>query len=108
MRGGYVYMMSNKYRGTIYIGVTADIFARGWQHKEKLVEGFTKKYNLTSLVWVECHDSIVSAIEAEKKLKNLHRNKKIAIIEQSNPLWHDLYSEITGERSCAAALQPAG
>lgn len=108
MYGGYVYIMSNKYRGTIYIGVTSDLIKRGWEHKEKLVDGFTKKYNLSSLVWFECHDSIVGAIEAEKKLKNLYRYKKIAIIEQSNPLWHDLYPEITGERSCATASQFAG
>jgi putative endonuclease len=108
MSVGYVYMMSNKYHGTIYIGVTSDLIKRVWEHKEKLVKGFTERYNLSSLVWYEVHDSIVSAIESEKKLKNLHRTKKIAIIEQSNPLWHDLYPELTGERSCANASHFAG
>jgi putative endonuclease len=105
---GYVYMMSNRYRGVIYIGVTADVLKRGCQHKEKLVAGFTKRYNLTQLVWFETHDSIISAIEAEKRLKNMHRDKKIAIIEKANPLWHDLYSELAGEGSCATASQFAG
>jgi putative endonuclease len=108
MNGGFVYIMSNQYRGTIYIGVTSDLVQRVWQHKEKLIKGFTKKYHLTRLVWFESHDSIISAIEAEKKLKNIYRSKKIALIEKANPLWHDMYPEITEERSCAAALQPAG
>jgi putative endonuclease len=108
MSGGYVYMMSNKYHGTIYIGVTSDLIKRVWQHKEKLVEGFTKRYNLDKLVWFEVHESIVSAIESEKKLKNIYRQKKITIIESVNPSWVDLYPEITGERSCAVASQPAG
>ncbi len=108
MVGGYVYMMSNGYRGTIYIGVTSDLVKRVWQHKEKMVAGFTKRYNLTRLVWFECHETIVAAIEAEKKLKNIHREKKLSIIETKNPAWADLYSGLTGERSCAVASQPAG
>lgn len=108
MKQGYVYILSNHYHGTIYIGVTSDLIKRIWQHKEKLVDGFTKQYNLTMLVWFECHDTIVGAIESEKKLKNIHRSKKLEIIEKANPLWHDLYPELLGERSCAAASQPAG
>jgi len=119
MYGGYMYMMSNHYHGTIYIGVTADLIKHVWQHKAKLVEGFIKRYNLTQLVWFECHDSIVAAIEAEKKLKNIYRNKKIAIIEATNPLWKDLYLELTGQDPALSlrspqdddiitALQPAG
>jgi len=108
MYDGYVYMLSNKYRGTIYIGVTSDLIKRIWQHREKLVEGFTKRYNLTKLVWFECHDSVVSAIESEKKLKNIYRSKKIAIIEANNPSWVDLYPELIGERSCADASRLAG
>jgi putative endonuclease len=108
MPQGYVYMMSNAYRGVIYIGVTSDLMKRGWQHKEKLAEGFTKRYNLTRLVWFETHDTVVAAIESEKKLKNMHRDKKITLIESANSTWRDMYPELTGERSCAAALQPTG
>ena len=101
-------MMSNKYRGTIYIGVTADMIKRGWEHRSHAVKGFTERYNLDKIVWFEAHDSMESAIAAEKKIKNLHREKKITIIEHSNPEWRDLYSDITGERSCAMPLAFAG
>jgi putative endonuclease len=86
--------MSNRKRGTIYIGVTSDLIGRVYQHRHGVVEGFTKKYKLECLVFYEIYDSIVEAIAAEKKLKNLHRVKKIAIIEKMNPGWADLYDEI--------------
>lgn len=90
----YVYMMSNRKRGVIYIGFTADMPRRGWEHRNKLIEGFTKRYNAIRLVWFERHDSIEKASAMEKKLKNLHRSKKIEIIERSNPEWQDLYTEL--------------
>lgn len=108
MKAGYVYMLSNRYRGTLYIGVTSDLIKRIWQHREKLLEGFTKRYNLTRLVWYEIHDTIESAIMTEKKLKNRERHLKIAIIERMNPEWHDLYQEICGEGSCATPVAFAG
>lgn len=108
MYSSYVYMLSNRPHGVIYIGMTSDLVKRVWQHKAKVVDGFTKTYNLTRLVWYEVHDDINSAIESEKKLKNVHRDKKIAIIEAKNPSWEDLYPELMGERSCAVASQPAG
>ena len=91
---GYVYFMSNKKQGVIYIGVTSDLRKRVWEHKEHVVEGFTKRYNLDKLVYYEIHDTVVSAIEQEKKLKNVHRKKKIEIIERDNPSWRDLYADI--------------
>ena len=108
MKAGWVYMVTNKYLGTIYIGVTSDLIGRIWQHREKLLKGFTSRYNLDKLVWFETHDCIETAIAAEKKLKNLPRQKKIDIIERSNPQWLDLYAELTGERSCATPAAFAG
>ena len=84
-------MMSNKKNGMIYIGFTVDIVKRGSEHRNKLLDGFTKRYNLVKLVWFECHDTIEKAVFMEKKLKNLHRNKKIEIIERDNQEWQDLY-----------------
>jgi putative endonuclease len=106
MKSGYVYIISNQKNGTIYIGVTSDLINRIYQHRLKSVEGFSKRYSLTDLVWYEIHETIESAIITEKKLKNLHRNKKISIIESLNPQWVDLYPSLTG--SCATASQSAG
>ena len=91
---GYVYFMSNRKGGVNYIGVTSDLVQRVYQHKEGLADGFTKKYNLKILVYFEYHDSIVEAILAEKKLKNIRREKKVGIIERENPEWKDLYETI--------------
>ena len=87
-------MLANKRGGTLYIGVTSDIVRRVWQHKNGLIEGFTKRYGLKMLVWMEVQDSIESAIRREKSLKNWHRRWKIELIERENPAWRDLYSEI--------------
>lgn len=91
---GYVYFMSNKKDGVIYIGVASHLVKRVYEHKVGAVEGFTKKYNLKNLVYYEVFDSIETAILYEKKLKNVTRAKKIAIIERSNLEWKDLYEEI--------------
>lgn len=102
-------MMANKYRGLIYIGVTDDIVKRATQHKYKMIEGFTKRYGITSLVWYEKHENIIDAMNMEKKLKNLPRAKKIEIIEKINIEWNDLYSAITQTADPALLLaQPAG
>ncbi len=85
----YVYMMTNR-SGTLYIGVTNDLVRRVWQHKSKQVEGFTKKYNLTKLVYFEVGADIAAAIEREKQLKGWLRGKKLALITKSNPDWKDL------------------
>ncbi|MGH1371002.1 MAG: GIY-YIG nuclease family protein [Cellvibrionaceae bacterium] len=89
-----VYIVANKYHGTLYTGVTSDLVKRIWQHKAKLVDGFTKKYTVDRLVYFELTQSIVSAIEREKKIKAGSRAKKIQLIEDMNPHWQDLYPEL--------------
>jgi len=91
---GFVYFMSNKKRGIIYIGVTSILPKRVYEHKSGEMEGFTKRYNLKILVYSEEFDDIETAILYEKKLKNLHRNKKIDIVERMNPEWKVLYESI--------------
>ena len=93
MRKFYVYIITIKKNGTLYTGVTSDINARMQQHKDKLVEGFTKKYDLTSLVFAEECDYVMDAIAAEKIIKGKSRQWKINLIETMNPLWKDLSYE---------------
>jgi putative endonuclease len=87
-------MMSNKFRGTIYVGVTSSIIHRAWQHRTGMMRGFSKKYWLKRLVYVEFHSSISAAIAREKQLKNWKRQWKIELIESTNPEWKDLYREV--------------
>lgn len=89
-----VYLLANKRNGTLYAGVTSNLVKRIWEHKSHLVEGFTKKYNVTLLVWYELHDSMESAIHKEKIIKNWKRSWKIKEIEKINPEWNDLYDGI--------------
>ena len=89
-----VYMLTNKYHGTIYIGFTTNITTRIYQHKYKMSRGFSSKYNPNKLIYFELHKSIYSAITREKQLKNWKRQWKIELIEQTNPSWNDLYHEI--------------
>jgi putative endonuclease len=83
-------MLTNKINKVLYIGVTNDLERRMFEHKNKLVEGFTKKYNLNKLVYYEVTSDIRSALEREKRLKNWHRNWKINLINSFNPMWKDL------------------
>ena len=85
-----VYMLASKYNGTLYIGVTSNLPQRIYQHREELVEGFSKKYGIKMLVYFEMCDDMVSAIAREKALKGITRAKKIALIESVNPNWEDL------------------
>jgi len=87
----FVYIITNKFHGTLYIGMTNDITRRLHEHREKLISGFSKKYDLTKLVFVESFEFICDAISCEKRLKNWHRQWKINLIEQKNPNWDDLY-----------------
>jgi putative endonuclease len=93
-KGGYVYMMTNKRNTVIYTGVTNDLKRRVYEHKQKMVDGFTKKYNVTNLVYYEVFEDIASAIEREKQIKGGSREKKVALIEKSNPGYRDLYEDI--------------
>lgn len=92
--GGYVYILFNKRNGTLYVGVTSDLIKRIYEHKNKFVEGFTKKYSIDKLGYYEVFDDIVSAIEREKQLKAGNRKKKLQLIEKVNPEWKDLYFDI--------------
>jgi putative endonuclease len=89
-----VYMVANRYRGTIYTGVTSDLIRRVSQHRLGLVHGFTKRYQLRSLVFYEPHATMESAIMREKQLKDWKRDWKIALIERSNPHWRDLFESL--------------
>ena len=86
----WVYVLASKPHGTLYIGVTNSLERRIWQHKTKAIEGFTKRYGLTRLVYFEDFRDVSNAIARETQLKGWLRAKKIALIQQSNPLWHDL------------------
>ena len=85
----YVYILSNK-RGALYTGVTNDLERRVYQHKNKLVEGFTKRYNITGIVYFESTNDVTAAIAREKQIKGLRRNKKVELIKAMNPRWEDL------------------
>ena len=89
-----VYILASKRNGTLYIGVTSHLKQRIQEHKQKLVEGFTKKYWVTILVYYEQTENIMSAIEREKQMKKWNRNWKIRLIEKKNPQWRDLYFDI--------------
>lgn len=84
----YVYIMTNSSR-TLYIGMTSDLQRRVWQHKQKLIEGFTTRYNITSLAYYEETPNVTAAIAREKQLKGWLRKKKIELIESQNPGWKD-------------------
>ena len=85
-----VYIMASKRNGTLYTGVTNDLRRRVYEHKHGLIEGFTKKYRVRMLVWYELTDSIESAIQKEKQIKNWKRAWKLKLIEEKNPQWRDL------------------
>ena len=87
----FVYMLASKPYGTLYIGVTNDLIRRVWEHRQSIIEGFTKKYGVKMLVWSEPHGDIHGAIAREKRLKRWRRDWKISLIEADNPRWADLY-----------------
>ena len=91
---GYVYILSNKVNTVLYVGVTSNLIKRVWEHKNKVVPGFTAKYNVDKLVYYETSESIVSAIEREKQIKGGSRKKKMELISSNNPQWKDLYNDI--------------
>jgi len=89
----YVYILASKKNGTLYTGVTSDLERRMYEHKHKIIKGFTCKYDVTHLVWFEQGENITAAISLEKKIKNRGRQWKIALIERHNPEWLDLTPE---------------
>lgn len=94
MKQYYTYILTNKYNTVLYIGITSDLVKRIYEHKNKLAEGFTKKYNVDKLVYFEEYDDPENAVKREKTLKNLLRSKKIDLIRRKNPDFKDLYDEI--------------
>ena len=90
----FVYILASKRNGTLYIGVTSDLVKRVWEHRNDIIDGFTKRYGVHHLVWYEPHECMESAIEREKILKEWKRIWKLELIERSNPQWQDLYDLI--------------
>lgn len=94
MKRPCVYILASRRNGTLYTGVTSNLVQRIWQHKNDLVDGFTKKYNVHTLVWYELHDHMEPAIAREKTIKEWKRAWKLELIEAANPQWLDLYDLI--------------
>ena len=90
----FVYLMASRKDGTLYLGVTRDLVRRVYQHKTKATPGFTSRYDVDRLVWFETYDDPVTAIEREKDIKKWRREWKVRLIEETNPDWRDLYSDI--------------
>lgn len=91
----YIYIVTNKKHGTLYIGMTYDLIKRMYEHRNKVLKGFSSKYNLTKLVYFEHHTNKWAAADRERKLKNWHRGWKLDLIEQFNPEWKDLTITLT-------------
>ena len=89
-----VYILANNQNGTVYVGVTSDLVKRVWEHKNDLIEGFTRKYGVHQLVYYEMHTDMLAAITREKQLKKWNRAWKLELIEEKNPQWKDLWGEI--------------
>ncbi len=94
MKVFYVYIMTSEKNGTLYIGVTSDLIKRIWEHKDKVVDGFTQKYGIDKLVYYETHATAEDAFKRESQLKNWKRYWKIKLIEEKNPDWKDLYESL--------------
>jgi putative endonuclease len=87
----YVYILASRRNGTLYIGVTSDLIKRTWEHKNKVIEGFTKRYSVDKLVYFEQFSDPENAIKREKRLKKYNRKWKLELIEKENPEWRDFY-----------------
>lgn len=94
MQGGWAYIVTNRPNGTLYVGVTSNLARRAWEHREGVAEGFTKRYGLKRLVYVERYEDILSAIQREKNLKHWSRTWKVRLILAQNPAWDDLYDQL--------------
>ena len=90
----YIYIMTNRHNTTLYTGVTRNLKKRIYEHKQKFIDGFTKRYNITKLVYYEIYDDPTNAIIKEKQIKGGSRKKKIDLMENKNPKWEDLYNDI--------------
>lgn len=93
-KAGYVYILASERNGTLYIGVTSELVKRAWQHREGLVDGFSKRNGVKRLVYFEVFEDMANAIAREKAMKKWRRKWKIEAIELGNPTWRDLFEEI--------------
>jgi putative endonuclease len=91
----FVYLLSSKPHGTLYVGSTSDLLRRVWEHKIKAIPGFTAKYGIDRLVWFEIHESLAAAAQRERRIKDWKRAWKITLIERDNPHWVDLYPALS-------------
>jgi putative endonuclease len=89
-----VYILASRRNGTLYVGVTSRPAQRVWEHREEILEGFTKRYGVKILVYYEMHETMEAAIRREKQIKEWKRGWKIQLIQSSNPEWRDLYEEL--------------
>ena len=96
MKQPCVYILASGWNGTLYVGVTSDLLKRVWEHKNDVIEGFTKTYRVHNLVWFEQHETMESAILREKAIKEWKRAWKVELIEEANPKWQDLYDTLLG------------
>ena len=94
MKDFYVYMLASGRNGTIYTGVTSDILRRVSEHREATSKGFTSRYGVKHLVWYEVHPEARNAIQREKNIKHWSRAWKVALIEETNPAWNDLFEDL--------------
>ena len=94
MKQSYVYILASRKNGTLYVGVTSDLIKRIYEHKQNIINGFTKKYSVHTLVYYEIHDDVREAITREKQIKKWNRSWKLRLIEEKNPEWRDLYNEM--------------
>ncbi|MBQ3039216.1 MAG: GIY-YIG nuclease family protein [Alphaproteobacteria bacterium] len=92
--GGWVYILTNKKMGTLYVGSTSDLIGRVWQHKNKAIPGFTSKYNVNKLVYYEWHNRLDDMVKRERQIKDWRRAWKLRLIIDNNPDWRDLYNDI--------------
>jgi putative endonuclease len=89
-----VYILASRRNGTLYVGVTSDIARRAWEHRTGAIEGFTKRYDVHLLVFIEFHESMAEATQREKRIKKWRRAWKLALIERENPQWRDLHDDL--------------
>lgn len=94
VRGGWVYIMTNRPNGALYVGMTGDLARRVWEHRQGVANGFTKRYGLKRLVFVERHEDIRAAIQREKNIKHWPRAWKTRLVLAANPDWDDIYDRI--------------
>ncbi len=95
MKQPAAYLLASNRRGTLYVGVTSNLIQRVWEHREGQVDGFTNRHNVKTLVWYELHETMGEAIQREKTLKKWNRAWKLRLVEDGNPNWRDLWTDIT-------------